>query len=95
MIFAESRYETASVLPIADNAGVYHATVIPTRVVLPADDYTVHRVADGDRLDALAFIAYGDAEFWWKIADANPEVWFPDDITPGMLLRIPRLAVDL
>ncbi len=93
MIFEESRYETATVLPVADDTGVYHATVIPNRAVALTQEYTVHRVVAGDRLDALAFRAYGDPEFWWKIADANPGLTFPDELTVGTLLHIPRLAV--
>ena len=30
-----------------------------------------HVVTDGDRLDLLAFRAYGDVERWWLIADAE------------------------
>lgn len=92
MIFEESRYETATVLPIADNNGVYHATIIPGPVAT-VQEYTVHVVQDGDRLDNLAGQAYGDAEFWWKIADANPNLAFPDELVPGTLLRIPKMTV--
>lgn len=91
-IYEESRYETAEVVPVADQDGVFHATVIPTRVVVPTSDYTVHRVVAGDRLDSLATTAYDDPEFWWIIADANPELFYPDDLPPGHLLRIPRVV---
>lgn len=94
MIYEQSRYETATVTPVADNNGVYHATVIPTRVVQPADVYTVHEVVFGDRLDSLAARAYGDPELWWRIADANPELAFPDELELNTLIKIPRLAVD-
>jgi len=30
-----------------------------------------HVVTDSDRLDRLAFDAYGDVEGWWLIADLN------------------------
>jgi hypothetical protein len=40
----------------------------------------LHLVADGDRLDLLAFKYYGDPEQWWLIADANPEFEFPGDL---------------
>lgn len=26
---------------------------------------------------------------WWKIAEANPSVWYPLDLQPGTSLRIP------
>lgn len=92
MIFEDSRYDTAALVPIADSEGVYRATVIPRRTVT-VQEYTVYQVQAGDRLDLLAFQAYGDPEFWWKIADANPQLVIPDELTPGMLLHIPRLAV--
>jgi nucleoid-associated protein YgaU len=52
-------------------------------------DLTEHVVSAGDRPDLLAFRYLGDAEQWWRIADANP-VLDPDDLTatPGRRLRI-------
>ena len=44
---------------------------------------------DGDRLDTIAGAAYGDAEFWWRIADAN-RAMIPSELTSeiGRRLRI-------
>lgn len=95
MIFAGSRYETADVTPVADAQGVYRATVIPTRTVAETTDYTEHRVRVGDRMDTLARIAYGDPEMWWRIADANPQLAYPDQLVPGALIKIPRAGVTL
>lgn len=89
MIFIDSRYEKASVVPIADASGRYRATIVPCCSPQVPDDFTLHRVVDGERLDMLAAGAYGDPEMWWRIADANPEVFYPDDIPAGTLLRIP------
>lgn len=94
-IYEESRYEDALVVPVAGSDGVYRATIqAPLGSVEVGEEYTVHRVVEGDRLDLLADRAYGDAEFWWRIADANPELDYPDELTPGQLLRIPTLAVE-
>ena len=92
-IFEQSRYETADVVPIADSTGVFYATVVPTRTIYPPASYTRHLVKQGDRFDILAFTAYGDAEFWWVIADANPQVLYPDDLMPGSVLKIPIVRV--
>ncbi len=48
-----------------------------------------HEVSVGDRPDLLAHRYLGDAESWWRIADANP-VLDPSDLTatPGAKLRI-------
>jgi nucleoid-associated protein YgaU len=50
---------------------------------------TEHVARDGDRLDLLAQRYLGDAEAWWRIADANP-VLDPADLTatPGQRIRI-------
>ncbi|WP_370949869.1 LysM domain-containing protein [Amycolatopsis sp. cg5] len=48
-----------------------------------------HTVNEGDRADLLAERYLGDAEAWWRIADANP-VLDPRELTdePGTRLRI-------
>ena len=90
-IYQDSRYESADIVPVADRDGVFHATVVNTREVeeLP---YTTVTVKAGDRLDLLAHTAYGDAELWWRIADANPDLLFPDALVPGQLLRVPSAS---
>ncbi|WP_020672142.1 hypothetical protein [Amycolatopsis nigrescens] len=49
----------------------------------------VHEVREGDRSDLLAHHYLGDAEQWWRIADANP-VLDPRELTatPGRRIRI-------
>lgn len=48
-----------------------------------------HVVAEGERLDQIAARELGDAEAFWRIADANGAVR-PEDLTatPGRRLRI-------
>ncbi len=48
-----------------------------------------HVVTDGERLDAIAAQALGDAEQFWRLADAN-NAMHPEDLTarPGRRLRI-------
>lgn len=52
-------------------------------------DLREHRVAEGDRLDNLAFVYQGDPEQFWRIADANAAM-HPEDLTAqiGRSLRI-------
>ncbi|MGM1062648.1 tail protein X [Saccharothrix sp. Mg75] len=84
-----SRYHgvPAAVHVMPDGEAVPHLT----RRLLPPDAGTAvseHEVTAGDRVDLLAHRYYGDAQAWWRIADANPVV-DPDDLTePGRLLRI-------
>ena len=48
-------------------------------------------VVQGDRLDLLADRAYGDAEQFWRICDANAALW-PEDLTAraGRPLIVPE-----
>lgn len=60
-----------------------------TAQTVPATEETVvHRVLQGETIDAIARRYYGDEALWPQILDANPLV-FPLDIRPGDLLRIP------
>ena len=49
-----------------------------------------HTVAQGERLDIIAFRALGIPEQFWKIADANTEMEASQlTATPGRRIRIP------
>jgi hypothetical protein len=37
-----------------------------------------HVLRQGERLDHLAYLAYGDPELFWRICDANVAMWPPD-----------------
>jgi nucleoid-associated protein YgaU len=52
------------------------------------DLHRVWRVRDEDRLDVIAFEAYGDAAFWRPLAEANG-LENPRALVPGQLLRLP------
>jgi nucleoid-associated protein YgaU len=51
--------------------------------------FSYYTVIEGDRLDLISTRIYGTPVFWWRIADANPEVWYPQDLVVGSLIRIP------
>lgn len=89
MITADSRYVTATITTAVGPDG---ETRQEMRVASPRSKiitFTFYRVVDGERIDTIAKAHYGRAEFWWMIADANPEVtdWF--DLEPGTILRVP------
>lgn len=46
------------------------------------------KVRVGERLDGIAFEAFGDAELFWRLADANRAMNPPDIVTVGATLRI-------
>jgi hypothetical protein len=51
-----------------------------------------HTVADGDRLDLVAFRYLGDPELFWRICDANLAMR-PEELTavPGSRVLLPLL----
>lgn len=54
----------------------------------PQPDDTFHTVIESDRIDLIAYHYLGSAEFWWIICDYN-DIFFPLEIAPGTVLRIP------
>lgn len=80
MINIASRYTTKT----ADDG-----TVISVRKPLPTETYSIYTVKQGDTLDLLATRIYGDPTLYWRIADMNPHISFPDLIQVGDVLRLP------
>ena len=87
MIGKNSRY-AASIIYI-DGPGEFLGTrqLIDTT---PRPDDRFHTVLEGDRLDLLAHRYFGRADLWWVICDYN-DIFFPLDLEPGTVLRIPSV----
>ena len=49
-----------------------------------------YTVKINDTVESLASELFGDASLWWRIADVNPQIKFPLDLEPGMVIRIPQ-----
>lgn len=88
MIFEDSRYAKSVVLRTEGADGVSRPTVYAdgSPIYVPFIYYTV---VEGDRLDNLASRFFNNPEYWWHLADANPEIFYPEDLTPGTVIRIP------
>lgn len=43
-----------------------------------------------DTLEGLATQIYGEPSLWWRLCDLNPQLRFPLDLQPGMVIRIPK-----
>jgi len=62
-------------------------------VAQAAPEATYHTVEKGDTLSAISKKAYGNANLYMKIFEANkPMLSDPDKIYPGQVLRIPPAA---
>lgn len=59
------------------------------------DIYITTRI--GDRLDLLADQFYNNVDYWWVIANANPNVIRRDsyNLKPGIEIRIPSNSEDI
>lgn len=67
---------------------------VSLRLIPDAPAAFLHTVAEGDRLDLLAFKYYGDAGRWWQIADANRGHFdYPTDLLNAGAVAEESLAV--
>jgi len=84
-----SRYRGLPLLTFTDDAGVDHVYVdrrfVPAPETLAAAG--VVAVHEGDRLDNIAAVQYGDATLWWRIADANRALQ-PAELTERLERRL-------
>jgi nucleoid-associated protein YgaU len=89
MFTTRSRYASVpnATHQAADGRAVTYKTL---RITPEAKSIQSHTVAQGDRLDLIAFQEYGDAEQFWRICDGN-DALRPDDLTQenGARIRIP------
>lgn len=90
MIYAHSRYAASGAEFVVDAAGIPKKVVAYPTAKEQAFSATQHTVSEGERLDLIAAQYYQDPEIWWVIAEANPEVFYPESLAPGTVLRIPR-----
>ena len=89
MFTTRSRYASVADATFQDASG----RAVKYKVLRITPDTTSlqnHTVAQGDRLDLIAFQQYGDAEQFWRICDGN-DALRPDDLTlqAGARIRIP------
>lgn len=86
-----SRYSNNVITPLVGSDGVVRTTIL----VEPPDgpvsyNISIYTWKMEDQIDYLAYSAYGDETQWWRIADANPEILFWDNIPLGTKLRVPH-----
>lgn len=51
--------------------------------------YSLYTIRDGDTLERIAGRVLGTTERYWEIADLNPQIKFPLDLSTGDVIRIP------
>ncbi len=82
-------------LPVYEVVGPDGETrrVVGLRLTRPVPEGRLveHVVAEGETVDTLARIYFGDDRLWPAILDANPLI-HPFDLEPGVVLSIPLPA---
>jgi nucleoid-associated protein YgaU len=90
MILEGSRYTQARVVRVTLGDGTFQWAVLSERTSVSQQVTYQYRTAkQGDRFDILAAREYGNPLLWWVLARANPEVFYPEEIPPGAVIRIP------
>ena len=90
MIFANSRYEDTEKVYVDTPDGRERRQVVSfPRYYSARFIAKKHIVREDQRLDQIAALYYGDPESWWMISVANPEVFYPEEVPAGTVLRIP------
>lgn len=91
MFFKHSRYRKEPAEVTLDIKG-RRLKSVRLRIDNETDGTFLHTIAEGDRLDHLAYKYYRGSKKWWQIADANPEFLSPRDLLGKgvmLILRIP------
>jgi nucleoid-associated protein YgaU len=78
MFLKGSRYEQAR--PFVSEDGKPAFKGVRAREISPAQPVLEHTVEAGDRLDRLARHYYNDDRLWWRIVDANPDIFYGGDL---------------
>lgn len=51
--------------------------------------YFTYTVKQGDTLENIAARHLGNSRRYWEIADINPQIKFPTDLSLGTIIRLP------
>ena len=91
-IYLNSRYSTAVVSTATLASGVVTPVVYrgASPITVAPSTSNSYTSQEGDRLDSVAYAIYGDASYYWIIADANPGITL-DPLPSGLRLVIPNV----
>lgn len=89
-----SRYLAApQVTVVASSAALpergNNITIYTPPVVFRNARYQRYQIVQGDTYQLLANRFLRTPFDWWRIADMNPQIFWPDDLVPGTVIRIP------
>lgn len=90
MIFANSRYKNTKVERLRVSGKDNYTLFLQRDDTRKPFTYREYLTKGEERLELLAWKYYQDPEMWYVIAEANPELTYPDNIPYGLILRIPN-----
>lgn len=76
---------SSDALPLRGN----NITIYAPQVVFENARFRRYQIVQGDTYQSLADQYLGTAFDWWRIADMNPQIFWPDDLAPGTIIRLP------
>jgi len=85
-VFQGSRYTNTKIRAREDGSVVFHIREFPNFSDSKGYYYTV---VEGDTIDGIAYRYYENAQLYWAILDANPQIQSEVELKPGMILLIP------
>jgi hypothetical protein len=83
MIIKGSRYSQS----METRKNVTTNIALPTKYNNPKTITVI--VEEGQTLQYLAAVYLNDSSMYWKIADLNPNIMFPDKVATGTIIKIP------
>jgi phage tail protein X len=89
MILPDSRYASGTLSVVDDPVRGSHQALNPAPPTEKIIQFTFYQVAVDDTIDMLAYQFMGKGQYWWMIADANPEILDWNNIPVGTIIRIP------
>jgi nucleoid-associated protein YgaU len=72
-----------------NSVGVFTHTVA-VRKATTSSTYSTYVSKDEDTFEQLASKVFGDGTQYWRLADLNPHVKFPNVIPVGTSIRLPQ-----
>lgn len=92
-VFQTSRYNFSDTQQIEDSAGnVVKIHKIRKTTLDGYPGFRLYTTKAGDTFESIAAREYSDSRKWYVLADANPDVFFPLELSAGMQVVIPSYS---
>jgi hypothetical protein len=65
------------------------ATYLVTALPLPPPPPQEYYAKDTESFQFIAYKFLKNPLLWWEVAEANPQIWYPLDLTMGSYIHVP------